>query len=85
MWIQRIETRERVLELLADVVRTFALVQEQRRFFPNDQQLSQLVLDLYGVMLDAIQGLVSILLRTHKGPCNSTPQSQFLHATLTSY
>ncbi|PVH94902.1 hypothetical protein DM02DRAFT_618276 [Periconia macrospinosa] len=67
MWIQRIETREQVLELLADVVRTFALAQEQRRFFPNDQELSQLVRDLYGVMLDAIQGLVSILLRIHKG------------------
>lgn len=69
MWIQRIETREQLLELLADVVRLFAKAEEQRRFFPNDQQLGHMIRDLYGVMLDAIQALIDMLLRTHKGSC----------------
>ncbi|KAL1595913.1 hypothetical protein SLS60_009603 [Paraconiothyrium brasiliense] len=66
-WIQRIETREHILGLLVEIIELFASSAEQRRLFAGDDELRALLFDLYGVMLDVVQELIRILLRTHKG------------------
>ncbi|KAJ4301332.1 hypothetical protein N0V90_003424 [Kalmusia sp. IMI 367209] len=68
-WSQHIETRERVLDMLKNIVELFASAASQRRFFAADEELKTLLFDLYGVMLGAVRELINLLLRTHNGNC----------------
>ncbi|KAF2440888.1 hypothetical protein P171DRAFT_523914 [Karstenula rhodostoma CBS 690.94] len=66
-WNQRLETREHVLGLLTDIIELFVAVSAKRRLLADDDVLRALLFDLYGVLLDAVRELISILLRAHKG------------------
>lgn len=69
--IQRLETRDHVMVLLTEIVELFATAGAQKRLFANDVVLKALLYNLYGVLLDAVRELISVLLRTYKGNCES--------------
>ncbi|KAI4629071.1 uncharacterized protein J4E87_003331 [Alternaria ethzedia] len=64
-WEQRIENREKILELLSDVVDTLKATAEMYKVF-RDDELKEKTRDLYGVIVDSLRLLTEMLLRCRK-------------------
>ncbi|KAI4685099.1 hypothetical protein J4E81_008912 [Alternaria sp. BMP 2799] len=64
-WEQRIENREKILELLADVVDTLKTTAEMYKIF-RDGELKAKTYDLYGIIVDSLKLLIEMLLRCRK-------------------
>lgn len=55
------EKRQQILEALGDVPRTIAKVESYLNIFPSDETLNDLIIELYCVILGAIEGMMQWL------------------------